>query len=142
MEYQYPPIYAVFSKSKNIIKKKSRTQITAWSTCHQNKLLCKVWYESNNKCNPHRHLGACTPTNATFSKSKFGLKIVYKIWYYSVDECGTHKHLHAYREMKAKFSMSKHDLKIEKKTLSKTWFQDEYLTTEQICMQVLLSNSR
>ena len=36
--------------------------------------MCKISYQSADKCATHKHLGVHTPINATFSKTKIGIK--------------------------------------------------------------------
>ena len=60
-------------------QKKIRELIPACSTGTSKKRVCKILYESANKCDTHKHLGANTPINDTFSKSKIGLKTEKKL---------------------------------------------------------------
>ena len=105
----------MFSKSKIAIRKFEK-QITVWGIYLLNELVSKIWYQSADKCGTYEHLGAYTPINATFSKSKIGLKNKLRktdcgMNYLPpeqtrVDKYEPHKHLGAYKITNVHFSKS------------------------------------
>ena len=85
-----------------------------------NKLVCKIWSQSDDKYGPHELLGVYGIIYATFSMSKIGLKIEKKndcsMKYFPTEKTymqklyqptykyGIHKHLGAHTPINAAFS--------------------------------------
>ena len=60
---------------KNQEKQNCGKPFIALSTYNLRKLVCKILYQWTDKYGTHKHLDAYTALNATFSKSKIGLKM-------------------------------------------------------------------
>ena len=75
------PKTAVFSKSNFTIKKSKNQLLREDITCnHLNKFVCKIRYESANKCGTHKHLSAYIVWMILFQRPKLGEKLKKKRW--------------------------------------------------------------